>query len=149
MPSLTIHEIDKAERSSLLPAIIEIWEASVRSSHAFLTEEDIDKLKPLVEETAASLTTLIVSKIGSPIGFMGIEAGKIEMLFLHPAYFRRGVGTALVRYGIVHYGVNSVDCNEQNPNAFAFYERMGFKVTGRTATDSMGNPFPILTMRRS
>ena len=93
--------------------------------------------------------TLVLASTDRPVGFMGIEDHKIEMLFLHPSYFRRGIGTALVRYAIKQYCVSTVDCNEQNTGALAFYNRMGFMVTGRKAIDSIGNPFPILSMRIS
>lgn len=45
-------------------------------------------------------------------------------------------------------GVEFVDVNEQNPAARMFYERMGFKVFKRDETDSEGNLFPILEMKR-
>ncbi len=148
MESFTLKEIVIAERASLLPAIIAIWEASVRASHDFLTDRDIAKLKPVVEKAAASVVTLVVASTDRPVGFMGIEDHKIEMLFLHPSYFRRGIGTALVRHAIKQYCVSTVDCNEQNTGALTFYKRMGFTVSGRKAIDSIGNPFPILSMRK-
>ena len=91
--------------------------------------------------------TLVLASTDRPVGFMGIEDHKIEMLFLNPTCFRRGIGTALVRYAFERFDVDSVDCNEQNFGALAFYERSGFKVTGRKAIDDFGNPFPILSMR--
>ena len=148
MDSFTLKEIVIAERATLLPDIISIWEASVRASHDFLTDRDIAKLKPVVEKVAASVMTLVVASTDRPVGFIGIEDHKIEMLFLHPEYFRRGIGTALVRHAIKQYCVSTVDCNEQNTGALTFYKRMGFTVSGRKAIDSIGNPFPILFMRK-
>ncbi len=149
MDNILLTEIGISERASLLPTITEIWEASVRATHGFLTDGDIARLKPLVEKAAVSVMTLVVASTDRCVGFMGVEDQKIEMLFVHPAFFRRGIGTALVRYALERFDVDAVDCNEQNPVALAFYERMGFKVTGRTAIDDFGNPFPILTMRIS
>ncbi|MBQ7617546.1 MAG: GNAT family N-acetyltransferase, partial [Desulfovibrio sp.] len=147
MDNFLLTEIDISERASLLPTITEIWETSVRASHDFLTDGDIARLKPLVEKAAASVMTLVIASTNRPVGFMGVEGRKIEMLFLHPDYFRRGIGTALVRFALERFDVDAVDCNEQNIGALAFYERMGFKVTERKAIDDFGNPFPILTMR--
>lgn len=42
------------------------------------------------------------------------------------------------------YGASELDVNEQ---ARGFYEHMGFKVVGRSETDDMGDPFPILHMQ--
>jgi len=44
-------------------------------------------------------------------------------------------------------GIDELDVNEQNPNAVNFYSHMGFTVIKRSEIDSLGKPFPILTMR--
>ena len=44
---------------------------------------------------------------------------------------------------------HELDVNEQNPQALAFYQRMGFQVVGRSAVDGQGNPFPLLHMKLS
>lgn len=81
------------------------------------------------------------------IGFIGIQSGKIEMLFLHPDYFRKGIGKVLIQKAIAEQDVQYVDVNEQNPSAVKFYERMGFRTFRRDSTDDQGNPFPILRMK--
>lgn len=78
---------------------------------------------------------------------MGIQEQKIEMLFLHPDYFRKGLGTKLVQRAFRDLCVKFVDVNEQNPSAMRFYEQMGFKVFKRNEHDGEGNPFPILEMK--
>ena len=82
------------------------------------------------------------------IGFMGIQSGKIEMLFLHPDYFRKGIGRMLIQKAFSELDVQYVDVNEQNPSAVRFYGRMGFRTFRRDSTDDQGNPFPILRMKR-
>ena len=81
------------------------------------------------------------------VGFMGVQERKIEMLFLHPDYFRKGLGKELVQRAFRELDVEYVDVNEQNPDALKFYEQMGFKVFKRNELDSEGNPFPILEMK--
>ena len=82
------------------------------------------------------------------VGFMGMQSGKIEMLFLHPDYFRKGLGKELVQRAFRELEARYVDVNEQNHNAARFYERMGFHTFRRDDTDDQGNPFPILRMER-
>lgn len=79
---------------------------------------------------------------------MGIQSGKIEMLFLHPDYFRKSIGRMLIQKAFSELDVQYVDVNEQNPSAVRFYERMGFRTFRRDSTDDQGNPFPILRMKR-
>lgn len=42
------------------------------------------------------------------------------MLFVADEYRSRGIGSALLGYGIEQYGVNDLAVNEQNPLAKAF-----------------------------
>ena len=83
-----------------------------------------------------------------PVGFMGVQERKIEMLFLHPDYFRKGLGKIFVELAFRDLNVEYVDVNEQNPDAVKFYERMGFRTFHRDATDDQSNPFPILRMKK-
>ena len=69
------------------------------------------------------------------------------MLFVHPRVMGKGYGSALLLFAVRDKGVRKVDVNEQNPAARAFYERMGFRVAGRSGSDAQGNDFPILHMR--
>lgn len=134
----------------LIDALITIWEASVRATHHFLSEGDIQKLTPFVKMGLSGIETLVVARDNeNPIAFLGIEAGKIEMLFVSPDYFGKGLGRELAELGISQYGVRYVDVNEQNPQAIGFYEHIGFEVFQRTEFDEQGNPFPILKMKRS
>ena len=147
---MNITAIEKEQRSpELIGQLLNVWEASVRASHHFLTEADIVRLTPQAEGALQFIETLWVMQDGErPIGFMGVQERKIEMLFLHPDYFRRGLGKTFVERAFRDLDVESVDVNEQNPNAPKFYEQMGFKVFNRTECDSEGNPFPILEMKR-
>ena len=143
--------INPDRTNALIDALTTLWEASVRATHHFLTEDDIQKLTPFVKMGALGIGTLIVAPDNNqkPIAFMGIEAGKIEMLFVSPDYFGKGIGRELAELGISQYGVRYVDVNEQNPQAIGFYEHIGFEVFQRTEFDEQGNPFPILKMKRS
>lgn len=142
--------IEKDQRRSLLVGkLLKVWEASVRASHHFLTDEDIVRLTPQAEEALRCIEFLcVVQDGGCPVGFMGVQNRKIEMLFLHPDYFRKGLGKTLVEHAFRDLDVAYVDVNEQNPDATKFYERMGFKVFKRNECDSEGNPFLILEMKR-
>ncbi|QSQ14155.1 GNAT family N-acetyltransferase [Myxococcus landrumensis] len=125
--------------------LVEIWEAAVRATHHFLTEEDIQFFKPQVRDTyldAVRLTCLRDSA-GRITGFIGTVGEKVEMLFVDPAQTGRGVGRALLEHAVAQ-GARAVDVNEQNPRAVGFYLRMGFVQQGRSELDGSGKPFPLL-----
>ncbi len=146
---MNITTIEKDQRSPILIGkLLEIWEVSVRASHHFLTEEDIVRLTPQAENALRCIETLwVMEDEQRPAGFMGVQECKIEMLFLHPDYFRKGWGKMLVERAFRDLHVEYVDVNEQNHDAAKFYMRMGFKTFKRNECDSEGNPFPILEMK--
>jgi putative acetyltransferase len=139
-----IDEVSKADFDTLLA----IWEASVRATHDFISEDNIQFFKPLVRnEALPSLELRCVRDDTMPVGFIGVANGKVEMLFIHPDYFGKGIGKRLLEYATKHMNATELDVNEQNPKALAFYKNMGFDVVGRSELDSTGKAFPILHMK--
>lgn len=132
----------------LIDALTTLWEASVRATHHFLTQEDIQRITPFVKKGLSDVETLVVAYDNDRlVAFMGIDTDKIEMLFVSPDCLGKGIGKELAELGIAQYGVRYVDVNEQNPQAAGFYRHIGFEVFERTELDEQGNPFPILKMR--
>jgi catechol 2,3-dioxygenase-like lactoylglutathione lyase family enzyme/GNAT superfamily N-acetyltransferase len=134
--------------------LLEVWERSVRATHYFLTNADVLALRPLVAQELASDALewwVLATDHDGLIGFLGYSTGTIEALFLDPDYHGQGGGRALVAHAQRLAGETSlsVDVNEQNEGAVAFYKAVGFSVVGRSPTDAGGRPFPILHMRRS
>ncbi len=140
-----ISEVSEADFDNLLS----VWEASVRATHDFISEDNIQFFKPLVRNEALPSLDLrcVRDTDNSPVGFIGVANGKVEMLFVHPDYFGKGMGRRLLEYAVNHLNATLVDVNEQNPKAIGFYQKMGFIVVGRSELDSTGKPFPILHMR--
>ena len=128
--------------------MLNVWEDSVRATHDFISEDDIEFFKPIIIEQAFPSVTLkcVKSDNGSILGFVGVHDAKIEMLFVLAKTRGQGIGKALLMYAVDQLGANKVDVNEQNPQAVGFYEHMGFTVCSRSPLDDMGKPFPILHM---
>lgn len=129
--------------------LLAVWEASVRSSHHFLTEEDIRYFKPLVRELYFPAVKLYIIRNpqGKIAAFMGLSEDLIEMLFVHPNEQGKGYGKRLIEYALRERQIYKVDVNEQNEQAYRFYQHLGFQVISRDKTDSMGKPFPILHLQ--
>jgi putative acetyltransferase len=129
--------------------LLEIWEAAVRATHHFLTEADVDDLLPRVRAyVSVAPFELAVDGQGTVHAFLGMTGSKIDSLFVHPDAHGRGLGRSLVERAAALHPVVTVDVNEQNPGARAFYARLGFEVIGRSETDDAGRPFPLLHLRR-
>jgi putative acetyltransferase len=134
--------------------MLELWERSVRATHHFLSERDIEELRPFVAElfTSGALQLWVVVQAQDDVarGFLGYTHGCVEALFIDPDDRGRGAGKLLMAHAQALSGAAlAVDVNEQNEGAVGFYAAQGFEVVSRSELDSDGRPFPTLHMRRA
>jgi putative acetyltransferase len=130
--------------------LLDIWLRSVRVTHTFVSEEDIQSMIPQVRDYLASCETVfwvVCDDSGAVMGFMGMSGSKMESLFLAPEFQRRGAGQRLVRHAQALQGELTADVREQNAAARGFYETCGFVAEGRSELDDQGRPYPLLHMR--
>lgn len=145
-------KIEKLQSLSdeILDELLIVWEKSVRSSHHFLKEEDIEYFKPLVRDQYFLAVKLFVirNENGRIAAFMGLSDNMLEMLFVLPEEQGHGYGKAFVDYAINKCNTYKVDVNEDNTQAYRFYLHMGYKVIGRDEFDSFGKSFPIIHLQQ-
>lgn len=143
-------EIPITERTpELIAQLMQVWEQAVQATHTFLSAAEIATIKKIVPQALRAIPRLVIAeKQQQPIGFMGIDQAKLEMLFIAPEARGQGVGRQLLTYGLEAAGITELSVNEQNPQAIDFYEHLGFLAYRRTAQDEQGNPYPILYMQR-
>lgn len=145
---MTISEALPGDRD----ALVAIWLRSVRATHTFLTEDDIQSLLPFVRVELGPDSELelwvLGDEAGIVIGFLGLSGADVAALFLDPDHLRHGGGRMLIAHARRLKGPLTVDVNEQNPEAVRFYEACGFEVVDRSPVDDAGRPFPILHMRQ-
>ncbi|KAB7731575.1 GNAT family N-acetyltransferase [Rudanella paleaurantiibacter] len=144
----TALSIQTAQPTEYAP-MLAVWERSVRATHHFLTEADIEFFRPLVREAFGSGRQLVCAHdtTQTVLGFAGVADGKLEMLFVDPDWRGQGVGGRLLRYAVTELGARALDVNEQNEGALGFYQKAGFVITGRSPLDGLGKPFPLLHMQ--
>lgn len=128
--------------------LLKVWESSVRSTHDFLSEEDIIFYRNIIPLYLSQVAIYVIRNDSSEIvSFMGLSEDMVEMLFIHPSYRGRGFGKDLLNFAVRNEGIYRVDVNEQNKAAYEFYKHMGFVVAGRDSVDAFNRPFPILHMK--
>ena len=136
--NMNIIEVNERTQD-LIQQLLMVWEKSVRETHLFLSDAEIENIRKYVPEILNWVEHLIIAndEEGHTVAFMGIENDVLEMLFIIPEQRGKGLGKDLLRLGSE---------NEQNPQAIGFYEHLGFKVYKRTDNDEQGNPYPLLYM---
>lgn len=135
----------RPSRSDEGPRIIEIWRGAVDATHDFLTPED----RLAIDEMVCGFLPLAplwlaVDEKDYPLAFMLIDKGHMEALFVDPSWRGTGIGAALVKHGLALHPSMTTDVNEQNDQAVRFYQRMGFKRTGRSPIDGQGRSYPLI-----
>ena len=141
---MELKHLGMEKREALLPDFLLVWESSVRATHDFLREGDVDFLHPYVEQGLREIPVLLYALVEEqPVAFLGMAGDSIEMLFVHADFRHKGIGSALMSKAL-SLGARHVDVNEQNPQSLGFYQRFGFEVISRDAVDSLGLPYPIL-----
>lgn len=133
----------------LIKQLVDVWESSVKATHLFLSQNEIEFIKDYVILVLNEIRHLIIieNENNKPVGFMKVANQHLEMLFISNDERGKGLGKELLKYGIENYSINDLAVNEQNPLAKGFYEHMGFVVYKRTENDEQGNPYPLLYMK--
>ena len=129
------------------PVLVDIWEQSIRTTHHFLPEDYLQRIKSLLPTILPHVKIYVWRDENTIKGFAGVSVHKMEMLFIHPAYFHQKLGSQLTKFCIYSLNVDEVDVNEQNVTAIHFYKRMGYQLIGRDEVDNQGRPFPILHLK--
>ena len=90
----------------------------------------------LPESQVARGDVLVAEEDGCLAGFAALDGGELDGLFVEPALWRRGIGTALVEAAVHqarHRGLSLITVVAE-PSAQAFYESCGFHVEGDAET---------------
>lgn len=127
--------------------IMEIWESAVKATHDFLAEEDFNYFKEAIpRDYLPNLEVYLITENEKAEGFASVAEGNLEMLFIHNDTRGKGYGRTLYEFMKEKTSLTKVDVNEQNPQAIGFYEKMGFRQTGRSEKDGSGKDYPIIHM---
>ena len=127
--------------------LIAIWCRSVDATHDFLSKEYRAELEDLVSAflPEAPLWVAVTEK-DEPVAFMLLTGEHMDALFVDPTVRGCGVGKLLIEHALTLAPKLTTNVNEQNEQAVGFYKKMGFKVTGRSETDDLGKPYPLLNL---
>jgi putative acetyltransferase len=129
--------------------LLGIWRRSMAATHHFISPHHMAEIDRLVAQDYFPKKSFLVAvdRDDSPVAFMHLENGHLRSLFVDAAHRGQGVGRQLVEHALSLTPNLTVEVNEQNDQARAFYERLGFVQTGRTEIDQNGRPYPLLLLK--
>lgn len=79
----SIYEVQDRTQE-LMNRLLYVWENSVRATHYFLSDTEVNTIKQYVPQALAAVEYLIAAynESGEAVAFMGIEHNRLEMLFI-------------------------------------------------------------------
>lgn len=103
----------KERTPMLMEQLLAVWEDSVRATHLFLSDDEINSIKPYVPQAIEGVARLyMATKAGQPVAFMGTEKGSLEMLFIASAERGKGLGKQLLERADCDEKIKQVTVNE-------------------------------------
>lgn len=124
-----------------------IWCRSVDATHDFLTKAYRKELEEMVRAFLPEAPLWVaVNTEDQPIAFMLLTGDHMDALFVDPDVRGCGVGKLLIEHALSLTPKLTTNVNEQNEQTVGFYQKMGFRVTGRSETDDLGQPYPLLNL---
>lgn len=112
------------------------WQASHRAicSETFVRQHTPERqMEYLRGELDAGKQVWLLKDDQTPVGVVSVNGNLIENLYVHPAYWRRGYGAALLEYAQTQCCAAPVLwILSSNDAARKLYEKHGFAQTGKT-----------------
>ncbi len=74
----------KERDSELIENLLDVWENSVKATHLFLSDDEINNIRQYVPQALKGVPVLVIeeNENGNLVGFMGIADKMLEMLFI-------------------------------------------------------------------
>lgn len=109
-----------------LGRIMEIWLSSNIEAHSFIRREYWQDCFGGVSEAISLAEVYTALSEGEIVGFIGLDGGHIEGIFVDGEHRSKGVGKALIDFAKELYPKLSLCVYEKNARAADFYKREGF-----------------------
>ena len=111
---------------------------------AFIPIEDDEEVEHLKK-----CQKIVAIRDHSVVGFIGVDADYIGWLYVHPEYYRQGIGRKLLQSGLeLVQGKAWTIALVGNSRAIDLYQSEGFQEVNRYQSDNAGYPCTCLRLER-
>jgi len=164
--TVTIRLAVPADADDMAEIHMRSWEAAYKDimPMAYIQEKNVTR--PALWRrviTDENTTEYVMQADGKTVGFIGVapprdedigeDAYEVSGIYLHPDYYRRGIGTQAMAFAFdkargLGKTVITLWVFAENTNAVKFYEKCGLTPDGKTKTLDCGKPMASIRMRR-
>lgn len=106
--------------------VMEIWLSSNLEAHSFIRREYWQDCFGSVSEAIPSAEVYTALSGGEIVGFIGLNEGHIEGIFVDGGHRSEGIGKSMIDFAKELYPKLSLCVYEKNARAADFYKREGF-----------------------
>ena len=131
-----------------LKRVMRIWYDGNLEAHDFIDREYWDRNFGYVKRALSEAEVYVYEINGYVVGFVGIDDGYLEGLFVDKEYRGVGVGTKLVDYIKEKYDFFTLHVFENNYGAITFYENRGLIKKEESVHEDLGEVEYLMYYRR-
>lgn len=131
-----------------LKRVMRIWYDGNLEAHDFIDREYWDRNFGYVKRALSEAEVYVYEVNGYVVGFVGIDDGYLEGLFVDKEYRGLGVGTKLVDYIKEKYDFFTLHVFENNYGAITFYENRGLIKKEESVHEDLGEVEYLMYYRR-
>lgn len=118
--------------------VLELWLQGNRAGHPFIAPDYWTEKLPDMAEIIPQAQVYVWEENGLIMGFVGLSGGEMAGLFVDRGHWGRGIGGELVAHCQSLRKPLTLWVYEKNHGATAFYEKLGFTVSGRGVDEETG-----------
>ena len=121
-----------------LKRVMKIWYEGNLEAHDFVDSSYWDRIFGFVSRLLPRTEVYVYEIDGYVTGFIGVDEGYIQGLFVDKEYRGQGIGTKLLRYVSEIYEKIELDVFENNYGAVCFYENKHFMRIDEQVNEDLG-----------
>lgn len=121
-----------------LKPVMKIWYDTNLEVHDFIPQEYWDRNFGYVSRLIPRSEVYVYEMDGDVVGFVGVDEGYVNGLFVKKEYRNQGIGTKLLGYLLETYDVLELHVFENNFGAVRYYENRNFMKLEEEVNEDLG-----------
>jgi putative acetyltransferase len=131
-----------------LKRVMRIWYDGNLEAHDFIPQEYWNRNFGFVKRSLADSEVYVYETDGHVVGFIGVDEGYVDGLFVEKDYRGQGIGSKLLNYIKESYDFFTLHVFENNYGAVTFYENYGLIKKEESVHEDLGEVEYLMYYRK-